>query len=258
MGVLQKILEHKRGELSALRRRKLPPAPSPRPSELKRTVGDSLRLITEIKRRSPSAGPLSQALSVEERARCYAEHGASLISVLCDEQFFDGSYEHLSRAREVCGTPLLCKEFVIDECQLDAAAAYGADAVLLIVRCLTPGRLQQLIDAATKRRLKALVEVHAPSEVGVALDCGATFIGVNARDLDTLEMKPELAAKVLNGLPKAVIRAHLSGVRTPADVVRLRQSGVDAALIGEVLMRQDDPSPLLQSLANAADPDVLA
>ncbi len=250
MGVLQEILAHKREELPALRQRRLPRGLAPRPVELRRD--GQLSLITEIKRRSPSAGQLSTQLSVEQRAQVYSECGASLISVLCDERFFDGHYEHLQRARDACPTPLLCKEFVIDECQLDAAAAYGADAVLLIVRCLGEAELPRLIQASIERGLTPLVEVYQAHEAQRAVDAGATLIGVNARDLDTLEMDAERAAQVLDALPPQVTRAHLSGVKTPDNVAALRGRAVDAALIGEVLMRQDDPRQLLDSLVQAA------
>jgi indole-3-glycerol phosphate synthase len=149
-GVLQRILDKKREELPALRALSLPAAPARRPVALRRREG-AVRLIGEIKFRSPSAGPLSTALSVSERARAYERGGASMISVLCDASFFDGSFAHLAEARAACDLPLLCKEFVIDEVQLDAAVAYGADAVLIIVRCLSPERVVALTSAGSSR-----------------------------------------------------------------------------------------------------------
>ncbi len=251
-GVLARIIAHKREELAALRRRRLPPEPPRRPVELRRQVTGELSLLAEIKHRSPSAGALSTALSVGERARAYEAGGARLISVLCDETFFGGRYEHLSEARSSVSIPLLCKEFVIDEVQLDAARAFGADAVLLIVRCLPQPDLQRLLTAAHDRQLEALVEIHGPEEASRALDAGARLVGVNARDLDTLQMHPEQAREVLEALPAQVVRAHLSGVAGPADVRRVAASSADAALIGETLMRRDDPTPLLRELCAAA------
>lgn len=211
-----------------------------------------LSLITEIKRRSPSAGELSTVLSVAERAKAYERAGASMLSVLCDAHFFDGDYQHLLDARAVTELPLLCKEFVIDESQLDAARAFGADAVLLIVRCLTPARTAELVAGARARQLVPFVEVATEAELKVALDSGADLIGVNARDLDTLVMDAERAARVLAAIPDPVVRVHLSGLAKPEDVTRIRQSGADAALVGEALMRADDPEPLLSALAAAA------
>jgi indole-3-glycerol phosphate synthase len=244
-------LNQKQAELPELRARKLPPAPGPRPFTLRRNAG-ALRLIAEIKFRSPSAGALSTALSVAERARAYEQAGASMVSVLCDQSFFDGSFTHLAEARAACDLPLLCKEFVIDEAQLDAAVAYGADAVLLIVRCLTPARLGELTRAARERRLEPFVEVVTDEESRWAVDAGATLIGVNARDLDTLEMDPERPARMLGALPSSATRVHLSGIAQPEDVRRVSASPADAALIGEALMREADPRARLRSLVSAA------
>lgn len=253
MGQLARILAQKESELAALRARPLPTAPERRAVRLSRAQNDGkLSLITEIKRRSPSAGKLSTALSVGERAAAYERAGASMLSVLCDAHFFDGDYQHLVEARQACQLPLLCKEFVVDELQLDAARAFGADAVLLIVRCLSAQRTRALVAAARERQLVPFVEVATEDELAVALDAGADLIGVNARDLDTLVMDAARAARVLAAMPENVTRAHLSGLSKPEDVTRIRASGADAALIGEALMRADDPEPLLRSLAVAA------
>ena len=253
-GVLGKIIDDKRDELGALRQRPLPPAPPRRPVRLSRPPGEALRLIAEIKRRAPSAGALSTVLSVEARAQAYERGGARMISVLCDTKHFDGAYEHLTLARGASSLPILCKEFVIDECQLDLARAHGADAVLLIARCLEPARFAALMAAARERELEVLAEVHAPEEVAVVLDAGATLVGVNARDLDTLVMNAEQALRVLRALPAHVTRVHLSGLHTEAHVRAVAASRTDAALIGESLMREDDPSELLARLVAAGTP----
>ena len=252
-GNLAKILAQKQSELESLRLRTLPAPPARREVSLSRASNAGrLSLISEIKRRSPSAGKLSTVLSVAERARAYERGGASMLSVLCDSHFFDGDYQHLQQAREAVKLPLLCKEFVIDEVQLDVARAYGADAVLLIVRCLTPQRTRELVAATRARKLVPFVEVATEDELQIALDAGSDLIGVNARDLDTLVMDAERAARVLAAIPDTVVRAHLSGLSKPEDIARLRQSSADAALIGEALMRADDPEPLLLSLTAAA------
>jgi indole-3-glycerol phosphate synthase len=253
LGRLAEILAQKTSELPALRARALPAPPAPRALSLARADNaDRLSLITEIKHRSPSAGKLSTALSVAERAQAYERAGASMLSILCDSHFFDGDYQHLVQARAATTLPLLCKEFVIDESQLDAARAFGADAVLLIVRCLSPARTVELVAGARARQLVPFVEVASEAELAVALASGAELIGVNARDLDTLVMDAERAARVLAAIPKGVVRVHLSGLAKAEDITRIRQSGADAALVGEALMRADDPEPLLRALSAAA------
>jgi indole-3-glycerol phosphate synthase len=253
VGLLAQILAQKDSELAALRARSLPAAPERRPVRLGRAQnGGRVSLIAEIKRRSPSAGVLSTALSVGERAAAYERAGASMLSVLCDAHFFDGDYQHLVEARQATQLPLLCKEFVVDERQLDAARAFGADAVLLIVRCLSPARTRELVAAARERQLVPFVEVATEDELEVALDAQAGLIGVNARDLDTLAMDAARAARVLAAIPENVTSVHLSGLSKPEDVARIGASRADAALVGEALMRADDPEPLLRSLAAAA------
>jgi indole-3-glycerol phosphate synthase len=250
-GLLARILAKKQQELPALRALKLPAPPARRPFSLRRERG-ALRLIGEIKFRSPSAGPLSTALSVAQRAAAYERGGASMVSVLCDASFFDGAFLHLAEARAACELPLLCKEFVIDESQLDAARAYGADAVLLIVRCLSSARLTALTRAARERELEPFVEVVTGDEASRAVQAGATLIGVNARDLDTLEMDPQHAARLLAELPEGATRVHLSGIAGPDDVRGVAASPADAALIGEALMREAEPEARLRSLLLAA------
>lgn len=174
-----------------------------------------------------------------------------MISVLCDAEFFDGGFEHLVEARQGCALPLLCKDFVLDEVQLDHARAHGADAVLLIVRCLGATPLRRLVRAARARELVPFVEVATEEEARVALDAEAELIGVNARDLDTLVMDAERARRVLNQLPRSVTRVHLSGLARPADVGAVAATGADAALMGEALMREDNPEPLLRALVSA-------
>lgn len=251
MGVLAEILANKRRELDELGA----PPPSdlaPRPHGLCRGEGEPLRLIAEIKRRSPSAGALSTALDVGARASAYERAGASMLSVLTDARYFDGSFAHLRLARDATELPILCKEFVLHVRQLDWARASGADAVLLIVRCLTPAALAELMAAARERGLAPLVEVASAEEARVALDAGADLIGVNARDLDTLEMNAARAQRVLDGLPSGITRVFLSGVRSEHEVRRLASERLDAALIGEALMRLDDPSELLARMRAAA------
>jgi indole-3-glycerol phosphate synthase len=251
-GVLGEILARKAEEISALRKRSFPPGPEPRPLGLRRGAGEPLRLITEIKRRSPSAGPLSTKLSVAERAAAYERAGSSMLSVLADERFFDGSFQHLAVARAATSLPILCKEFVLDEVQLDAARSFGADAVLLIVRIQTPERLSSLMRAARERGIAPFVEVVDEAEARVALEAGATLVGVNARDLDTLKMDAARAARTPAGLPDGVTAVHLSGLGNAEAIADVARGFADAALVGEALMREDDPEPLLRAFVAAA------
>jgi indole-3-glycerol phosphate synthase len=172
--------------------------------------------------------------------------------VLCDSTYFGGSYEHLTMAKEACRLPVLCKEFVLDEVQLDWARAFGADAVLIIARCVTRDDFERLFNAAQERELVPLVEIATLEEATWVNELQCPVVGVNSRDLDTLRMDAERASAVLDSLTKKRTRIHFSGIKTQSDVIRVSKSGVDAALIGEVLMRQHDPEPLLRSLVEAA------
>jgi indole-3-glycerol phosphate synthase len=258
MSVLSRILDSKKGEIA---RAVVPPRPSRTPidprSALVRARGAPLRLIAEVKQKSPSAGPLSRALDPASRALAYAESGAAMVSVLCDAPFFDGSFAHLAEARarlDAAGrtTPLLAKEFVLAEVQLDLARAHGADAVLLIVRIVAAEELGRLVAAARARDLEPLVEVVDEAEVDTALAAGARLVGVNARDLDTLAMDAARAARVLARIPSDVVAVHLSGLTDAAAVREVARTRADAALVGEALMRRDDPRPLLVEMIAAA------
>jgi indole-3-glycerol phosphate synthase len=259
--VLEAILAAKADEVRSLRERTCPPGTgAPRLAVrrlLERPAGAPLRLITEIKRRSPSAGPLSTVLSVGDRAVVYARGGATMISVLCDQPFFDGGWAHVAEARAALdavgmAVPLLAKEFVVDPRQIDEAASRGADAILLIARIVDRHALVALVAHATMRGLESLVEVVTEDELEAALAANAQVIGVNARDLDTLVMDPARAARVLGAIPADKVAIHLSGLKGSADVETIARSGVSAALIGEALMRADDPAPLLDDLRRAS------
>ena len=228
---------------------------------LRRADGEALRLVAEIKLRAPSAGELSRRLDPAARAMVYARGGAAMISVLCDELFFGGSFAHLAACRDRLDAELgsvrprlLCKEFVLDPVQLDRAVDAGADAVLLIARIVEPAELARLAAAARARGLVPLVEVATMEELDAASAAGAELVGVNARDLNTLRIDVEQAAQVLAAVTPAAVRMHLSGLATAADVARVAASRADAALIGEALMRADDPAPLLEAMRLAAAP----
>jgi indole-3-glycerol phosphate synthase len=205
-GVLEEIVRRKQREVHGLKHRtcytRVPDGPRKNvATALRRAAGDPLRLIAENKRKSPSAGALSTVLSTAERVVRYAESGAAMVSVLCDQEFFGGSWDDVVDARQALtaaghATPVLAKEFVIDERQLREACACGADAVLLIARLLDRSRLHDLLVQADSLGLEVLVEVVTETELEWAVAANATIIGVNARDLDTLVMDAERAARV--------------------------------------------------------------
>jgi indole-3-glycerol phosphate synthase len=265
-GVLAHILSAKREEIARMKAA----LPSPfgaggarRPRDvcaaLARPPGTPLRLIAEHKRRSPSAGQLSTALSPVERARAYASAGATMLSVLTDARFFDGAWDHLARIREALPSlPLLAKEFVLDEVQIDAAAAAGADAVLLIARIVDAEALARLAAAARDRGLEPLVEVVTEEELAAARGACARVIGVNARDLDTLVIDRARAERVLAQIDDSAIAVHLSGLKTADDVRQVAATRADAALVGETLMREDRPEALLRAMVEAARSSLLA
>ena len=258
---LERILESKRAEIAALKNVDEEPATVRRGTLdvtrfLRRGAGQPLRLLCEIKRKSPSAGVLTHATDVGPRAEAYARGGAALISVLCDAPFFGGSWDDLTRVRTCVDRlsrdiPILAKEFVLDEVQLDRARAKGADAVLLIARIVSPSRLRELHDAARVRDLQPVVEVTDETELAAALDCGARVIGVNSRDLDTLVIDTARAVRVLAAIPDDHVRIHLSGIKSEEDVRTIARTPADAALVGEELMREADPEPLLRRLVVA-------
>lgn len=263
---IDRILTSKRAEISRLRAA-FPTTASHRPDglvfqTLRRQTTSPLKLIAEIKPRSPSAGLLSTALSVKDRAIAYANAGAAMISVLVDQPFFGGSYENLAACREALDATfdrsrprLLCKEFILDPLQIDLAAASGADAVLLIARIVSPDELVTLADHARSRDLEPLIEVATDDELAAAVAARARVVGVNARDLDTLAMHPERAAAVLARIDSSTVRVHLSGLASAADVARIAKGPADAALVGEALMRQDDPTELLRAMVERARRD---
>jgi indole-3-glycerol phosphate synthase len=251
MNILDRILATKREELAHVDRDRViaaaNAAPAPRPFRAA-LRGDSIRAIAEIKRASPSAGPIRPGADVAEIARDYASHGASAISVLTDRDYFDGDLTFLARARAAVPTPLLRKDFVIDAIQIAEARAAGADAVLLIVAALPGALLGELAATAQHYGLDALVEVHDEAELDAALAIGATLIGVNHRDLKTFTIDMTLTARIAKRVDAGITLVAESGIRTADDVHRLRDAGAHAILVGESLMRQPSPGQALAEL----------
>ncbi len=204
-----------------------------------REAGSSV--IAEVKRRSPSKGDLAAIPDPAALAADYAAGGAAAISVLTEERRFGGSLADLRAVRAAVATPLLRKDFVVTEYQLLEAREAGADLVLLIVAALAPDDLVRLHDLARELGLGVLVEVHDEAEAQRALDLGAELIGVNARDLRTLEVHPEVFGRLAAQLPQDRVLVAESGVRGPEDAQRYTDEGARAVLVGEALVRGGSP-----------------
>jgi indole-3-glycerol phosphate synthase len=209
-------------------------------------------VIAEIKRRSPSRGPLAPDLDPALLAQAYAGAGAACLSVLTDAEFFGGSADDLIDARSAVELPVLRKDFTISPADVCDARLMGADAVLLIVAALTAAELDELLGTAERLGLDALVEVHDEAEAEVALAAGADVIGVNQRDLVSFEVDTDRAVRVARSLPGHVVRVAESGVRSRHDVRRLADAGFDAVLVGEALVTAPDPGAALAALSAMA------
>lgn len=260
MTFLSDILARKAQEVEAGRRRlperelraRMASAPPPRDFAGALSLrGGPVRIVAEVKRRSPSAGAIAAALDAPAQAARYAEAGAACISVLTDGPGFGGSLADLAAVRARVSLPLLRKDFVLDRYQLLEARAAGADAALLIAAALPGDRLPPLLDACGELGLAALVEVHDRAELEAALAAGASLLGVNNRDLRTFEVDLARSEELLPLVPAGARGVAESGVRTPADARRLRAAGAANLLVGEALVRAEDPGKLLREMMDA-------
>jgi indole-3-glycerol phosphate synthase len=211
-----------------------------------------LSVIAEHKRRSPSAGRIREDVPLDEVVRAYERGGASALSVLTEETRFGGALHDLGAARAAASLPILRKDFIVEDYQLHEALAAGADAVLLIVAALEPEVLAELHDLAAKLDLDALVEVHDGRELRLAGEIGAKIVGVNNRDLATLDVDVERTFELLPDMPEGALVVAESGFRHREELERLAAAGVDAVLVGEALMRADDIEAACRELAGVA------
>ena len=214
--------------------------------EVKSQTG--IAVIAELKKASPSKGLIRAKFRPAELAQELEAAGAAALSVLTDEEFFQGSLENLREASAAVKVPSLRKDFIMDEFQLVEARANTADAVLLIVAALSAQELDGLAAAARSRELDVLCEVHDGDELQRALDAGCDLIGVNSRDLRTFQVDLEAAFRLADKFPSSVVRVAESGIHSAEDVARLRGAGYDAFLVGESLMRADSPGEALREL----------
>jgi indole-3-glycerol phosphate synthase len=209
---------------------------------------EGIAVIAELKKASPSKGLIREEFRPAELATELEGAGAAALSVLTDEEFFQGSLRNLQEASAAVAIPCLQKDFIVDEFQLVEARANCADAVLLIVAALSAGEFGSLADAARRRGLDILCEVHDGDELQRALDAGCDLIGVNTRDLRTFKVDLQTAFALVEKIPVGVIRVAESGIHSADDLVRLRAAGYDAFLVGESLMRAASPGGALREL----------
>jgi indole-3-glycerol phosphate synthase len=261
MSVLDEIVAAKRevvrrrsAELPLRDVRALAEAAPPTRNFLAAMTAAGLSVIAEIKRRSPAKGTLHSELDPALMAQVYEQGGASALSVLTDEQYFHGSDSDLVAARQVTRLPVLRKDFTIEPYQVYEARAIGADAILLIVRALRQPRLTELLELAAELSLMALVEVHAESELDRAIEAGARLIGVNNRNLDTLDVDLGTSLRLRTRIPPGVVPVSESGIKSVADAARLAQLGYQGVLIGEALVTSRDPGALLREIRRAGLP----
>ena len=213
-------------------------------------------IIAELKKASPSRGMIRANFQVADLARELEKAGAAAVSVLTDEEFFQGSLSNLQRASVATKLPCLRKDFIVDEFQLLEARAYGADAVLLIVAVLSESELIALTDKTRALGLDVLCEVHDEAELCRAVDAGCNLIGVNNRDLQTFKVDPQTAFRLAKKIPKDVISVAESGLNNSSDIAQLREAGYHAFLIGESLMKAESPGDALRMLIAEASTHV--
>jgi indole-3-glycerol phosphate synthase len=254
--VLDRIVETKRQEIEAARvrlsetelERRIADAPPTRGFAAALRVPGEVRVIAEVKKASPSAGVIRSDFDPAAIARTYEQHAAACISVLTDAPYFQGSLDHLTAVRAAVKRPVLRKDFVLDRYQLLEARAAGADAALLIAEILPGDRLAALHRDAAALGLDVLVELHDADQLPRALDCGATLVGINNRDLRTFETRLDHTLELMPRVPAGVTVVSESGIRTHADLRRLADAGVQAVLVGESLMRSPDVGAALDAL----------
>jgi indole-3-glycerol phosphate synthase len=220
--------------------------PSPPPFATALT-GSDIKVVAEVKRSSPSRGIINLDLDLEKQVAAYKAGGAAAVSILTEPGRFGGSNGDLSRAREVVELPLLKKDFHVHPVQIFEARALGASAALVIARAVPPSRLEELIAAGNDAGIEILVEVRDERELDLALSLGAQVIGVNNRNLETLEIDPDTSPRILPLVPSDVVAIAESGVRSIQDVERLARAGADAVLVGTVLSASSDPEAAVRS-----------
>jgi indole-3-glycerol phosphate synthase len=253
MSVLDSIIEGVREDLAARRlslhdlQEKLDHAPEPIDPH-PHLRGDLISVIAEVKRSSPSKGDLAKIADPAALAHNYEEAGASVISVLTEKRRFGGSLDDLAAVRSAVSIPILRKDFMVDEYQFYEARAYGADVVLLIVAALSSRQLKDYYEMATELGMASLVEVHTHEELERAMEIEPRIIGVNSRNLKTLDVDQRAFSELIPEIPETIIRVAESGISTRSEVEHARSCGADVILVGEALVRAGDPISALRAL----------
>lgn len=252
-GVLSRIVEQKRKEVSerAVNRARLEARAAARTDRRRFAAGlqgRGVAIIAEVKKASPSKGVLVGEFEPARLAATYERGGAAAVSVLTDEQFFQGSLGDLEAARAACGLPVLRKDFTIDEYHVVEAAAHGADAILLIAAILTVEQMRRYRELAEGYGMDALVEVHDGEELERALASGARMVGVNNRNLHDFTVRLETSLELAERMPADVLRVSESGIGGVEDIRRLRAAGYGAFLVGEYLMKSGDAAGAIEAL----------
>jgi indole-3-glycerol phosphate synthase len=211
-------------------------------------LGEQMKVIAEVKRSSPSKGALSAIADPASLAEQYQDAGASVISVLTEERRFKGSLADLAAVRARVTIPILRKDFMVDEYQFFEARAYGADVVLLIVAALSKSQLRDFYDVATELGMASLIEVHTADELERALEISPQIVGINSRNLKTLEVNQEAFADLIPRIPPSLIRVAESGIASRADVEFAQNAGANVILVGEALVTSVDPKLAMRTL----------
>jgi len=253
-GILSSILQAKRREAQALNspagrramEEKLRRAPAPRGFVAALKSKGGFRIIAEMKRASPSLGTIAAEYDPARLATEYEAGGAAALSVLTDRPYFKGDPGDLETACSSCSLPVLRKDFIVEDCQVEESRALGADALLLIAALLDLAALRRLRSLSESLGMAALVEVHDAEDLSKALASGATLVGVNNRDLSTFEVSLDVSLALAPSMPAGVVRVSESGIASRRDLVRLAGAGYDAFLVGEALMKSGDRRALLQ------------
>lgn len=214
-----------------------------------------INIIAEVKKASPSKGVIRHDFDPLKIARDYEKHGASAISVLTDEKYFQGRLEYVPLVRNAVDLPVLRKDFIVDEYQIYESAAIGADALLLIVAALKDDKLKELLELTNSLGMSALVEVHTEDEANRALNVGAEIIGINNRDLKTFKTDLETTRAIARILPDDVVVVSESGIKSNADILSLKECGVSAFLVGEALTREANIGAKLKDLLGVKAPE---
>ena len=254
--ILDEIVAHKRREIAAAQvacpaavlERHVADTPPARNFFAALAGPGPIRLIAEVKKASPSRGVIRQDFDPQAIARIYEAHGASCVSVLTDEQFFQGTLDDLREVKQSVAVPVLRKDFILEQYQLLEARAAGADAVLLIAECLDDCHLRSLHNEAVQLGMSPLVELYEPKNLPRVFDAGATLIGINNRDLRTFETDLDHTLRMREQVPDECVLVAESGIRNRADVERLEAAGVDAILVGETLMASPDIGAAVNAL----------